>query len=173
MSLALLLKQSKACRQLLHLDAFTHYWEICRCVTPSYMVCHWFPFLERTHCDWACFGETNIENKCPVQHHSGTPHCLQFRRLTWMTSPTTTVGHNNRSVFLLSCCITLFTWMVWLLEGWNSWVFLSAIYMVSAMLHAFLNIRFPVFTSSILFCIFQLIGPQRNQSHNARFKCSP
>lgn len=34
----------------------------------------------------------------------------------------------------------------------------------------FLNIRPPVFTSSIL---FRLFGPHTNQSHNARFKCWP
>ena len=146
------------------------------CITPSYMVCHWFPLSEHTHCNWACFGQTNMENKCPTHHHSGTLHCVQFRRLTWMTTPTTTVGHHNCSVFLLSCSITLFMY----LNGLTAWR-VKFLGIPVCHLHGLSNAtclfehycRSPVFTSSILFCIFGLFGSHTNGSHNAHFKCSP
>ena len=81
------------------------------------------------------------------------------------------LGHDHRSVLLLSSSIALFIWMVSLLEGSNSWVFLSTPSMVSVMLHAFLNTRSPMFNS--LFCTLTLFGPHKNHSHNALFKCSP
>ena len=74
-------------------------------------------------------------------------------------------------MLLLSCSITLFTWMVSPLKGWNSWVFLSSPSMVSAMLHAFWKTRSPVYNG--VFCIFKLFGPHTNHSHTAWFKCSP
>jgi len=64
MSLALLLKQSEACKQTSPIRCFCSLLRNLQvCLTPSYMVCHWFPFLERTHCNWVSFSQTNIENK--------------------------------------------------------------------------------------------------------------
>ena len=125
------------------------------CLTPSSMVCPLISIFRVYHCEWACFGQTNVENKCLIHHHSGTHHCLQFRRLTWMTTPTT------RTSSIIVHFTFLFHHLVYLngslLKGWNSRVFLSSPSMVSAMLHAFLNTWSPVFNS--LFCIFRLFGP--------------
>ena len=94
---------------------------------------------------------------------------IAFNLVDWPEWLPPHLGPDYRSVILLPCFNTLFTWMVSLLKEWNSWVFLSSRSMVSAMLDAFLNARSPVFNS--LFCIFRLFSPHTNHSHNAWFNC--
>ena len=84
------------------------------CLTPSSMVCPLISIFRVYHCEWACFGQTNVENKCLIIILELT---IAFNLEDWPEWLPPQRGHHRLSFTLLSCSITLFTWMVHCSKG--------------------------------------------------------